>query len=64
MCDTTHSHVSVIGLFPFQINTMLGDAAVKYGEVFDPDKMGHTRTGLFAADAWTSQVPAARGPTR
>jgi len=41
------STVWAIGLFPFQINTMLGVAAVKYGEVFDPDKSGHTRTGLF-----------------
>ena len=41
------STVWAIGLFPFQVNTMLGVASVKYGEVYDPDKTGDTRTGLF-----------------
>ena len=36
-----------VSTFPFRIDTTLGVAAVRYGEVYDADSSGDTRTGMF-----------------
>ena len=36
-----------LSTFPFRIDTTLGVAAVRYGEIHDADSAGDTRTGLF-----------------
>ena len=46
MTDGTSTAWS-LSTFPFQINTFLGVAAVRYGELFDSDTGGDMRTGLF-----------------
>ena len=46
MTDGTSTAWS-LSAFPFQINTFLGVAAVRYGELYDADAAGDMRTGLF-----------------
>ena len=39
-----------VSTFPFRVDTTLGVAAVRYGEVYDADSSGDTRTGMLGCE--------------